>query len=253
VRTVRDPIGTVTGAVRTTAALGRFTRPITSTRSPVMTGRRLIWHYDVLDVPLAPLRAAAATVGGTVNDGFLGGITGGMRRYHLAHGTSVDELRVTMPVSLRTDDDPEGGNRITLVRLEVPVGVEDPAARMEEIDQRCRARRDDPALPWSNTVAGVLNLLPRAVTGGMLKHVDFLASNVPGFPDPVWVGGAPLVGFHAFGPTLGSAANITLMSYRDTCHLGITTDAGAVPDPELFVACLREGFDEVLALAGPTT
>jgi diacylglycerol O-acyltransferase len=39
------------------------------------------------------------------------------------------------------------------------------------------------------------------------------------------------------------------MSYGGTCHIGINTDVGAVPDPEVFVRCLREGFDEVLALA----
>jgi hypothetical protein len=39
------------------------------------------------------------------------------------------------------------------------------------------------------------------------------------------------------------------MSYRDTCNIGVTTDAGAVPDPDVFVRCLTEGFEEVLALA----
>ena len=59
-----------------------------------------------------------------------------------------------------------------------------------------------------------------------------------------------MLAFFPFGPTLGSAANITLMSYRDTCHLGINTDTGAVLDPEMFLECLREGFEEVLDLAG---
>ena len=52
-----------------------------------------------------------------------------------------------------------------------------------------------------------------------------------------------------------SAANITLMSYRGTCHIGVDTDGGAVPDPDVFIASLRAGFDEVLSLAadpGPT-
>ena len=106
-----------------------------------------------------------------------------------------------------------------------------------------------PSPPVRERHRGALNLLPIAVTGGMLKHVDFLASNVPGFSADVYVGGARLEAFHAFGPTLGSAANVTLMSYRGTCHMGINTDTGAVPDPEVFARCMREGFDEVLALA----
>jgi hypothetical protein len=30
--------------------------------------------------------------------------------------------------------------------------------------------------------------------------------------------------------------------------VGINTDTGAIPDPEVFARCMREGFDEVLAL-----
>jgi hypothetical protein len=59
-----------------------------------------------------------------------------------------------------------------------------------------------------------------------------------------------MIGFYPFAPTLGSAANITLMSYCATCHIGINTDADAVPDPDLFLDCLREGFEEVLAVIG---
>ena len=47
------------------------------------------------------------------------------------------------------------------------------------------------------------------------------------------------------GATLGSAANITLMSYAGTCHIGVTTDVAAVADPDELVRCLRAGFDEV--------
>jgi len=33
-------------------------------------------------------------------------------------------------------------------------------------------------------------------------------------------------------------------------QLAINTDTGAVPDPDALMACLREGFDEVLAFGG---
>ena len=82
----------------------------------------------------------------------------------------------------------------------------------------------------------------------MLKHVDLLASNVPGFPVEVFVSGAEVLGFYAFGPTTGASANVTLMSYRDTCHIGVNTDAGAVPDPDVLLACLRESFGDLVAL-----
>ena len=48
----------------------------------------------------------------------------------------------------------------------------------------------------------------------------------------------------------GDALNATLLSYDGVCQVGLTIDTGAVPDPEALVECLRDGFDEVLALAG---
>ena len=36
-----------------------------------------------------------------------------------------------------------------------------------------------------------------------------------------------------------------LLSYIDELHIGVNTDPAAVPDPEVFLACLQEGFDEV--------
>jgi len=246
----RHPFHAAAEVVKTTAALARFVRPVTTTKSQVMARRRLQWHFGTLDLELDALRRAAKTIDGTLNDGFVGGITGGLRRYHDRHGSRVGDLRLTMPISVRTDDHDVGGNHITLVRFEVPVGIADPAKRMTEIDERCVALRRDRALPYSNAVAGMLNLLPTSVSGGMLKHVDFVASNVPGFPSNVYLAGAELEAFYPFGPTIGSAANITLMSYRGRCHIGVNTDCGAVPDPNALLEDLRLGFEEVLDLAG---
>jgi hypothetical protein len=44
----------------------------------------------------------------------------------------------------------------------------------------------------------------------------------------------------------GAATNITLMSYLDEAQVGVNVDPAAVTDPDDFVACLRDGFAEVL-------
>lgn len=251
VQLVRHPVRTAASVAETASSIARFVRPVSTTMSPVMTERRLLWSFGTLDVPFAGLRAAGRSGDGTLNDAFLAGITGGLRRYHERHVSLVPSLRVAMPINTRKPEDPAGGNRITLVRFEVPVAEVDPRARMRALSRTCSAMRHESALPYSEAVAGVLNLLPISVTGGMLKHVDFLASNVPGFPVPVYIGGARVESFYAFGPTLGASANVTLMSYRGTCHVGVTTDHGAVPDPDVFLRCLAEGFDEVMATADP--
>jgi hypothetical protein len=44
----------------------------------------------------------------------------------------------------------------------------------------------------------------------------------------------------------GSATNVTLLSYLDEVQIGVNTDPAAIPDGETFLACLEEGFAEVV-------
>jgi WS/DGAT/MGAT family acyltransferase len=236
-------------AERTLRSLYRFVQPVTSTMSPVMTARRPAWRYRVFDVPLHDLRRAGSMADGTLNDAFLAAVAGGLARYHTDHGDRVEALRVTMPISTRRPDDAPGGNHITLVRFPIPVGDHDPLSRMLAVDHAARSWRDEPAVDWAEGIAGALNLLPAGVAAGMLKHVDVVASNVPGFDTPVYVSGAQVERFYALGPTLGAAANVILMSYDGRCCIGVTTDAAAVPDADVFSSCLRAGFEELIEMA----
>jgi diacylglycerol O-acyltransferase len=247
---LRHPGATARRGLDTARSVARMVQPVNATLSPVMQQRRLAWHYDALAVPMEPLREAAHAAGLTLNDAFLGALTGGLLHYHDRHGALADELRLTMPISIRTPDDPIGGNRITLMRLRVPTGVREPVARMRSIHDECLAARNEPAIAYTNAIAGALNVLPRTYVGGMLKHVDFLASNVPGIGVPVYLGGARVAEWYAFGPTIGAALNATLVSYDGSCYVGLNFDTGAIPDTAAMLDCLREGFDDVLAVNG---
>ena len=247
---VRNPIGVAGRGLKVVGSIGNFVRPVTSTMSPLMTDRRLAWRYETLDVPFAELRLAGKSADGTVNDAFMAAVAGGLARYHDRHDQPVEELRVTMPVSVRESDDAEGGNRITLARIVIPVGLADPKDRIRAIRSISRQWRSEPSISYTSAIAGALNLLPRSITGEMLKHVDFTASNVPGFTVPVYVGGARVTGFYPFGPPIGASANFTLMSYAGTCNIGVTADRSAITNPQELMACLVEGFDEVLGLGG---
>ena len=196
-------------------------------------------HLEMLEVQLADLKRAAAAAGGTVNDGFMAAVTGGLRRYHERHGAPVDELRVTMPISIRTPDDPIGGNRITLIRFPVPVSDPDPASRIREMNRRCRAAREERSLPYTDAIAASLNLLPPGVVGSMLKHVDFVASDVPGFPFPVYLAGSRVERYVAFGPTIGllgephaAVVRRHLLRRRHDRHRGGSRSGGARRVPE---------------------
>jgi diacylglycerol O-acyltransferase / wax synthase len=247
---VRRPVATVRSASATAASVYRTVRPISSTGSPLATDRGLIRRLMVHEVPMPLLREAAHRCGGALNDAFVAGVAGGLRRYHEKHHVAIGDFHLTMPISLRTKADDMGGNRITLMRFDVPVGEADPAARIRGIHQRAGAVRSERSLPHTQLIAGVLNLMPRWYIGSVLRHVDFVASDVPGVPVPVFPGGARVRAQYAFGPTIGSAVNVTLLTHVDTCALGIDVDTAAIPDYGVFHEALVAGFDEVLALAG---
>jgi hypothetical protein len=157
-------------------------------------------------------------------------------------------LRAVVPINLRTGNDTSWGNRITLQRVTLPAGELDPGARMREVHRVTQAARKEPSLPVTGIIAGALNMLPVGYVGGVLKHVDFLASNVTGSPIPGYIAGSKITGLFAFGPTIGASLNTTLISYAGTCYIGINTDTAAVPDLDVLVACLQESLAEVTAL-----
>lgn len=246
---VRRPLQTASSAGELAASVYRTMRPVGETGSPLMTQRTLVRQLAVHEVPLPKLKEAAHRGGGALNDAFVAGIAGGLRRYHEKHGVTVGDLHLTMPISIRKDGDDMGGNHITLARFDVPVGLADPAERIHETRERTRKVRNEKSTPYIQIIAGAMNLMPRWYIGSVLRKVDFLASDVPGIPVPVYLAGAKVRVQYAFGPTIGSAVNVTLLTYVDTCALGIDVDTGAIPDVEVFRECLIAGFDEVLALA----
>ena len=249
-RLLRDPVGSARAAWDTVQSIGRTVAPVTEIRSPLMRGRGLGRRLHVVSAGLNDLKHAASATGVTVNDAFLAAVTGGMRHYHHKYDAPVDELRVTMPISIRTAADALASNRITLMRFLVPVAESDPARRMRLIDARAKTARSARSLHFTDAIAAGLDLLPTGFVGGMLKRVDFLASDVTGMPVTNYLAGAEVTAHAAFGPTMGCAANLTLMSYAGTCHIGVNLDTAAVPDPSVFVDCLRLGLAEVIAVGG---
>jgi WS/DGAT/MGAT family acyltransferase len=239
------------------ASTGRLLAPVSAPLSPIMKRRSLSVHFDTLTLSLPALKAAGKRVGGSLNDAFVAAVAGALRRYHEHHRAPVETLRMTMPINVRdAANGNRAGNRFVPARLIVPVGIADPATRLRAIRELVARQRAEPALGLLDDVSGMLRRLPTpvytALFGSMLKGVDFVTSNVPGPPVETFLSGARIDEAFGFGPLSGAAANLTLFSYLDRLGLAINTDRAAVPDPEVFLACVEDGFAEVLALAGQT-
>ncbi len=248
-----DPVGAARRLSDTVSSVGRLLAPATQQLSPVMADRSLSVRFSTLVRPLDDLRAAAKAADGKLNDAFVAGVAGGLQRYHALQGAPVEALRMTMPISVRTEETKAvAGNQFVPARFPVPMTITDPIERMAAIRELVTVQRGEPALALTEPLAGLLNRLPTSVTtgifGGMLRGVDFVTSNVPGAPVPLYAAGAEIVQQFPFGPLSGAAANITLLSWLDQVCIGINVDPASVTDPEAFHACLAEGFDEVLAV-----
>ncbi len=248
---VRDPVGAAANVAITARSVSRLLAPATSPMSPLMVDRGLGRCLAMLNVGLDDLRRTGKSTEGSVNDVFLAAIIGGLHRYHERHGVVIDSLRMSLPINLRTAGDDAGGNRFAPARFPVPANVEDPAERVRALGVLVRNWRAEPALRMTSVLAGTLNRLPTSTTtalfGGMLKCVDFVATNVPGAPVPVFTGGARIDRMYTFAPTAGAAVNVSLVSHCDTCCVGVVVDTTAVPDAAVLVDCLRLGFEEMLA------
>ncbi|MDQ6613856.1 MAG: WS/DGAT domain-containing protein [Actinomycetota bacterium] len=235
-------------------SFGRLLAPANGPLSPVMTGRSLSIDLDMLSVPIADAKAAARAAGGRLNDFFVAGVVGGLRRYHDQHGVAPESLRMGMPISLRSSRAPDsGGNQFVPIRFVVPLQIDDPAERMRALRDLVAEQRAEPALALVDAASLVTRRLPRAaqigVLGGLMRTVDIVTSNVPGVDVPLYLAGARMEAQYPFGPRSGAAVNVTLLSYLDGLFIGVNTDPAAVPDPFVFMACLRDGFDEVLKVA----
>jgi diacylglycerol O-acyltransferase / wax synthase len=252
-RIVTHPVDDVRDSTRFARSLGRILSPPPVEPSPLLANRSRSWRFDAIDVPLDELKAAGKSAGGSLNDAYVAGLLGGFRRYHEALGMTLDELAMAMPISMRRGDHPMGGNRFAGARFAAPAGETDPAERIRLVHEFVLTAREEPALDFLAMLAPALNRLPMPVVArwyaGQTTKLDLQASNVAGLPYQAYIAGARIERMLPFGPLPGCAVMTVLLSYAGTCCIGINSDPAAVTDPDLFIDCIQQGLDEVLALS----
>jgi hypothetical protein len=215
-----------------------------------MSGRSNDLCLDVASMPVDTLRAAGKQAGGSLNDAFVSVVLDAVDRYHDSSDTNCDQIRIHMPINIRnaTAGD-RSGNQFVPARIVMRTGGDNTAGRLRRVSAHLAAIREEPALPWVNSVSAAIQRLgvpiSRRIIGGMMKGVDVLASNVAGPPCPLYLAGVHVEEFYAFGPPAGAALNITLFSYDGTVSLGITTDSAAISSRQLFLRCLDEAVAEL--------
>ncbi|MCB0932863.1 MAG: DUF1298 domain-containing protein [Mycobacterium sp.] len=240
---VRNPLNLFSRVRHTAGSVARFTKVSLEPLSPIMQGRSINYHFDTIDMDFGKFKAAAKKRDRTVNDLFLAAISVGMNSYHEAMGHPVSELRMNMPISLRTSADQS--NAVTIARFEIPVSnvIDDV---LEAAANTVRSWRAEPALKLADYLAELSRFLPPELVSAAAQTSDLTASNVPGVPIPVWLAGAKVERMYPLVGTIGAAINITMLTYCDTASVGISSDDAAIDERSALVESLRHGFREVI-------
>lgn len=234
------------------ASARRVLSPPAAKPSPLIAGRSFKSRYDVLDVPFTELRRAVKSVGCTINDGYLAGIAGGVRLYHERLGATVGEVPIAMPMSTGSDDGIQTGNQVTASLLAIPCDITDPIERLHRVHEIVKSVRQEPAAEILTGITRLLVLVPEQLIAGALSGLmnlmDFGVSQVPGMMEPRYIAGAQLTHYYGFGPRTGMAAFIGMMTHLDNCCIGVHSDPAAIADPDLFIECLSQSFNDILAI-----
>ena len=214
-------------------------------------GPRTAWRFGVLECELADLKQAGAAAGGKVNDAFVSAVLGGLREYYKSQGIDMPDIPISMPVSVRTDDQ-MGGNRFTGAFFNAPAGTDDPAQRIREMRDRSQAVRNEPALDVMGAITPILNFAPSAVVTTALQQLTTSAlvttSSWPGLTEPAYACGARFDRMFVFGPLPGTSMCAAMNSHVGTCCIAINVDAAAFPNIDSLWAAMQQGLDQVLAL-----
>jgi WS/DGAT/MGAT family acyltransferase len=231
------------------------------TRAPFnrpLTGGRKVAFCEFSFQEIRQIRAAS---GGTVNDVVLTVLAGGLGRYLEMHGqtTHARNARVLTPVNVRKENERAAlGNRVSMLLVEIPVGITDPLERLQVI----RARTEN--LKRRNVAEGVeglgdaINVAPpilQAALGNLPTPPNTLANmvctNVPGPMIPLYAIGHRLLAHYPLIP-LGWEMGISLgvTSYDQKLYFGYMADSEAGSDVERLREFTDQAYVELRNAAG---
>jgi len=246
----RETMRTVVEMGRAAAAASSSMRPVAASSLTGAIGPHRRWSWA--DARLSDIKTVRSSLGGTVNDVVLTLITNGFRELLESRGEHVGAdqvVRTMVPVSVRRRG--ERGvynNRVSAVFAGLPVGLDDPAQRLETI----RAEMDG-VKQSKQAVAGDA-LGSRLVTLSPRLNMHTATTNVPGPQQPVQTLGRRMLESYPFVPVVGSIRIVVaIFSYDGGLYFGVTGDYDGAPDIDILTTGIERGMDDLLAIAAPTT
>ncbi len=235
-----------------------FVLPVTPApfNGPFSGGRKLACS----EISFQEVRAVRKACGGTVNDVVLAVLGGALRRYLELHGEATRGrlMRIVTPVNVRRlDERGTFGNRITLLALELPVGVRDPLALLRAVTERTGELKRDHVADGVERAAGFLVGLPAPLISAASslplpsnRVAHMVCTNVPGPMIPLYTVGHRLLAAYPLLPlTWEMGIGCAVMSYNQKLYFSLVADAGAGADVGRLKGFLDEAWLELRAAA----
>jgi diacylglycerol O-acyltransferase len=232
--------------------------PPSSLNGPIGPHRRWNWARS----QLSDVKSVRGSLGGTVNDIVLACITNGFRELLLSRGESVDRVvRTLVPVSVRAAG--ERGtynNRVSAMFAELPVGIEDPVARLNSIREQMEGLKRSKQAVAGEVLTSLSGFAPamllalgeRVATRIPQRNVNTVTTNVPGPQFPLYAGGRRLLEAFPYVPVAGHIRiGIAIFSYDGALNFGVTGDYDTAPDLEILCDGIERGLAEMVALSRP--
>jgi WS/DGAT/MGAT family acyltransferase len=229
--------------------------PRTSLNAAVGRSRR----FEGVRVSLDDVKGVRATLGGTVNDVVLAGVTGGLRRLFEARGEELaaPELKALCPVSVRDDSQRmQLGNRVSGMFVGLPVGEPDPVVRLERIGEHTRHLKEREQAVGAAFLVDLSHFAAPTLMGLAARlaqrqpFFNLVITNVPGPQVPLYCMGARLLEAYPVVPlTRNLNVGIAILSYCGYLHIGLYVDAEANPDLDVLAAGIEDSFAELRKIA----
>jgi diacylglycerol O-acyltransferase len=209
-------------------------------------------------LPLAEVKAISKAYGCSINDVLMASVAGALRAYLRAKGDTVEhdcDVRVMVPVNLRKPSRRQKlGNAFGLVPLVLPVGLEDPVARLFEVRHRMNELKGSYTALVAMSVLGVLGATPKQVQNEIQNYfarkATAVMSNVPGPQAPLFIAGSQLDQCMFWVPQSGDIGiGVSILSYNGGVQFGIVTDDALVQDPDNIINRFAPEFEKLVMLA----
>jgi WS/DGAT/MGAT family acyltransferase len=213
--------------------------------------KRVAWSNPI---ELPEVKVVGKALGCSVNDMLLAAVAGALNHYLRRKGdpTAGVEVRALVPINLRPPAEwIDLGNRFGVLAVVLPVGFDNPLARLYEVHRRMEELKNsyEPAV-----TLGLLEALGHAPKLVQDKLFDLLLSrasavmtNVPGPQHPLYMAGSAVEQIMFWVPQSGEIGmGVSILSFNGKVQFGLITDAALVPDPELIVDRFQPEFEKLL-------